>query len=266
TLEDQVENKSKELEEAQRQILAVERITSLGRLATTAAHELNNPLASILNYSKLILRDIRHLTIPAEARERIIKDLDFIRDESQRCGKIVTNLLLFAGRAEGTFEEVNGQEIIDKSLMLVAHKMEMQNIELKLHIDTSIRAITCDPAQIQQALVALLINALEAMPDGGVLTVQLAASDKSGDITMRIQDTGPGIPRSIRDHIFEPFYTTKSGGKSVGMGLAVVYGIIQRHGGTIEVESEENKGTSFIIQIPHSQKQPAEAVENHIHV
>jgi len=253
TLEEQVEKKSKELEQVQRHILGVEKIASLGRLSTTAAHELNNPLASILNYSKLVLRQLHRLPIPQDVKEVVEKDLRFIRDESRRCGDIVNNLLLFAGRTGGTFEQVQVRDIIEKSLMLVAHMMEMQNIDMDLQIDDEADTITCDPAQLQQALVAVLINALEAMSGGGTLTFTYWGPPDSEFVEFRISDSGRGIPDEHMEHIFEPFYTTKPDGKSVGMGLSVVYGIVQRHNGTIKVQSTNHEGTVCIIRLPRRQ-------------
>jgi two-component system NtrC family sensor kinase len=253
TLEEQVELKTNELEQIQRQILQVEKITSLGRLSTTAAHELNNPLASILNYSKLSLRELDRLDLSEEAVKSIRTDLAFIRDESKRCGEIVKNLLLFARRTGGSFEKVRVQDIVERSLMLVSHKMEIQNVELKLVLEDEYDKITCDPAQLQQAFVALLINALEAMPHGGTLHFEYLSEDKTNQVEFRIADTGAGIPKEHLDHIYEPFYTTKNDSRSVGMGLSVVYGIIRRHKGTISILSKENQGTTCIIRLPYDQ-------------
>lgn len=253
TLEEQVELKTNELEQIQRQILQVEKITSLGRLSTTAAHELNNPLASILNYSKLLIRELDRLNLSEEVAGSIYTDLAFIRDESKRCGEIVKNLLLFARRTGGSFEQALVQDIVERSLMLVTHKMEMQNIELKLNMENHDDTINCDPAQLQQAFVALLINALEAMPQGGTLHFEYISEDKINQVEFKIADTGIGIPKEHLDHIYEPFYTTKHDNRSVGMGLSVVYGIIRRHKGTISILSKENQGTTCIIRLPRDQ-------------
>lgn len=253
TLEDQVAVKTRDLEQIQRQMLQIEKITSLGRLSTTVAHELNNPLASILNYTKLLLREMDGQDIPPAVRESMEKDLRFIRDESRRCGEIVKNMLLFAGRSGGTFETVRLREVIEKSLMLLAHKMEMENIEMDLKLDEGNDTITGDPAQLQQAFVALLLNALEAMPDGGVLSFEFLGPPESPTVQCRITDTGVGIPLEELDQVFEPFFTTKTGGKSMGLGLSVVYGIIHQHHGTITVNSREQQGTTFTVSLPREQ-------------
>ncbi|MEE9465188.1 MAG: ATP-binding protein [Candidatus Neomarinimicrobiota bacterium] len=250
TLEDQVEGKTHELEQIQHQILQVEKITSLGRLSTTAAHELNNPLASILNYSKLILRELQKSDLPKTTRKSIENDLNFIRDESKRCGEIVKNLLLFARRTGGSFRTAPVKDIIERSLMLVAHKMEMHNIELMLKIDPEDDVIVCDPALLQQAFVAILINALEAMSSGGTLTFTYRCNGSPNTVEFLIADTGSGITDEDLKHIFEPFFTTKSDQKSVGMGLSVVYGIISSHMGTIDIRRGLQGGTECVIDLP----------------
>lgn len=262
TLEDQVAVKTGDLEQIQRQMLQIEKITSLGRLSTTVAHELNNPLASILNYAKLLLREMDGQDIPPAVRESMEKDLRFIRDESRRCGEIVKNMLLFAGRSGGTFETIRLREVIEKSLMLLAHRMEMENIEMDLKMDEGNDTITGDPAQLQQAFVALLLNALEAMPDGGVLSLEFLGPPESPTVQCRITDTGVGIPLDELDQVFEPFFSTKTGGKSMGLGLSVVYGIIHRHHGTIDVNVGEHQGTTITISLPREQTIAKEAEES----
>ena len=261
TLEDQVEGKTHELEQIQHQILQVEKITSLGRLSTTVAHELNNPLASILNYSKLILRALQKIELPKGTRKTIEKDLNFIRDESKRCGGIVKNLLLFARRTGGSFRKAAVKDIIERSLMLVAHKMELHNIEIELEIDPEDDVIVCDPALLQQAFVAILINALEAMSSGGTLTFTYRRNEPPNTVEFLIADTGGGITDEDLEHIFEPFFTTKRDHKSVGMGLSVVYGIISSHKGTIDIHRGLEGGTECVIDLP---REPKLAEEQHL--
>ena len=252
TLEDQVQAKSHELEQIHRQIIHVEKMTSLGRLSTTAAHELNNPLAGILNYTKLLLRELSRTELSADVRLVVERDLKFIRDESKRCGEIVKNLLFFAGRAGGKFQATAIIEVVERSLMLVTHKMEIQNIDLELKIDDEADNISCDPALLQQSFLAVLINSIEAMPNGGTLTFEYKSLPKSTHVEFHIADTGAGIADEQLDQIFEPFYTTKTEGKSVGMGLSVVYGIIHSHDGTITIRNREKLGTECVIRLPRS--------------
>ena len=261
TLERQVSEKTQDLEKIQRQMIQIEKITSLGRLSTVVAHELNNPLASIVNYAKLSLRTLEELELPPPIRDEIGKDLRFIFDESRRLGEIVKNMLLFARRSGGVFEPIRLSEVIDKSVMLLAHQMEMQNITLQMKRQHAHDEIVGDASQLQQAFVALLINAVEAMPDGG--SIVLASSDRTGEesVELRVSDTGPGIPQEHLDQIFEPFYTTKTSGKSMGLGLSVVYGILHRHRGSIQVESVEREGTTFILRLPWDQPLESEDSE-----
>ncbi|UCH10098.1 MAG: HAMP domain-containing protein [Fidelibacterota bacterium] len=253
TLGEMVTDKTREIEQMQKHIIQAEKITSLGRLSTAVAHELNNPLASILNYSKLSLRELEQLELPIELREKIESDLGFIRDESKRCGDIVNNLLLFARRTGGSFARTRIEDIISRSLMLITHKMEIQSIDLDLRIQNGDDIIICDSAQLQQAFIALLINAIEAMPNGGKLTFEYRTLPDNNHVEFRISDTGVGISEEQLDHIFEPFFTTKADSKGVGMGLSVVYGIIRRHRGNIDIQSNENEGTTCVIQLPRVQ-------------
>lgn len=250
TLELKVREKTEELEKTQSRIIQMEKMASLGKLSATVAHEINNPLAGILNYAKLILKKIPKLNIEAEQTESIQQYLGVIESESKRCGKIVKDLLLFAKSAEGEFQEKDVREIIDKSLLLVSHHLEIQGVNLEKTFPEEKCLCLCEPNQIQQALMALFINSVEAMPAGGILKVEAFTVDSKGMVRIRVADTGKGIPPEILSNIFEPFFTTKKGGTGVGLGLSVVYGIIQRHKGDISVESKVNEGTTFSITLP----------------
>ncbi len=261
TLERKVVEKTKELSLAQRHILHMEKMASLGKLSATVAHELNNPLAGILTYSRLVERGLEEREIDPEERAELKRYLNLIQKESGRCGQIVKNLLLFARHTGARFAPHHVNEIVDRSLMLVDHHIQMAGVRLERTPFTGDDQIVCDADQIQQALVALLVNAVEAMPEGGTVTVRVAAgdagpaaADSTAEVLIEIADTGIGIPEDILPHIFEPFFTTKEGGNGLGLGLAVVYGIIQRHGGRIDVDSKTGQGTTFRI---HLLRQPA---------
>ncbi len=251
-LEKKVVEKTEELSRAQRQIIQMEKMSSLGKLATTVAHELNNPLAGILTYSKLVARDLGEEGFPPEERDEIARYLDLIQKESRRCGDIVRNLLLFARPSGGEFalQEIN--PILARAAMLIHHHSEMAGIQVQtIPLDGDDRVV-CDADQLQQALVALLVNATEAMPGGGTLTVR--ADGDADRVRIRVADTGIGIAPELIPRIFEPFFSTKEGGTGVGLGLAVVYGIVQRHGGTIEVDSEVGRGTTFTVVLRRRQQ------------
>jgi two-component system NtrC family sensor kinase len=230
----------------------MEKMASLGKLSATVAHELNNPITGMLNYAKLVERGLVDQPLEPAAREEMGRYLHFLQKECSRWVQIVTNLLLFARRTGAEMESVDLNEIVERSLMLVQHHLKVSDIELRTRMLEGNSEIVADGGQLQQALVALLVNAVEAMggseAGGGLLSVHLGASD--GEVSIEIGDTGSGIPPDALPRIFEPFFSTKAEESGVGLGLAVVYGIIQRHGGTIEAESEPGLGTTFYVRLP----------------
>ena len=252
TLEDRVEEKTEELEEMHRGMVQVEKMASLGRMAATVAHELNNPLSGIVTYAKVLMRKIKRL-MPEdqEEREDVLEELDLIRSESQRCGNIVKDLLIFARESSADFQETQVHQVLERAINLVGHHLELENIRLERQFQLEDDEITCDQDKLVQALVALMVNAVEAMEDEGKLTLRtMEHPEEAGYIRIEVQDTGVGMSREVQEQIFDPFFSTKRETKGVGLGLAVVYGIIQRHNGKITVDSEVGKGTTFTIVLP----------------
>lgn len=259
TLERRVAEKTEELRHAQEQMIQVERMASLGKLAAVVAHEINNPLASVVTYSRLLLRRLarREFELPAEDdTERI---LSAIADESARCGEIVSNLLLFARRTGTRFEPTRIDQLVDRAVFLLKHKMDLAQVRPVVVTQPDLPPVTCDPAQVEQALLALCVNAIEAMADGGILTIRTGVAD-DGRLELVVADTGHGMEEEVREHIFEPFFTTKGDGegKGLGLGLAVVYGIVQRHHAAIEVDSVAGEGSTFTIRFPAAGEGPEE--------
>jgi two-component system NtrC family sensor kinase len=250
TLERRVEEKTGELKAAQAQMIRVERMASLGKLAAVVAHEINNPLASVVTYSKLLLRrfTLKGGPKPGDDTEKI---LEAIASESSRCGEIVSNLLLFARRTGSRMEPTDVNKLVDRSLFLLKHKMDLAQVQPALFLDTTLPGVLCDPSHIEQAILALSINGIEAMPDGGTLSIRTAPHGPKG-ARIEISDTGVGMDDEVKRQIFEPFFTTKGDGdgKGLGLGLAVVYGIGQRHGGANDVESSPGTRTPFILTQP----------------
>jgi two-component system NtrC family sensor kinase len=250
TLESRVEAKSRELSRTHEVMLRVEKLASIGKLAAIVAHEINNPLAGILVYAKLLLkRAARSANAGADAEAE--QYLEIIAAESARCGEIVKGLLQFSRQNRPNMEPNDVNEIVRQSVRLVQHKIDLMNVRAEIDLDGRARDVVCDVQQLKQALVALLINACEAMPSGGgVLTVRTRypAEDLAAEII--VADDGVGMDEETKRHIFEPFYSTKEQGKGVGLGLAVVYGIVLAHGGAIEVESAPGAGTTFTIRLP----------------
>lgn len=247
-LEVRLQEKTVELTRTQREIAHMDKTASLGKLAATVAHELNNPLAGILNYAKLVSRTVRESPAHVPEEKEIEGYLTLIQKEADRCGVIVRSLLTFARRSGAEMSPHELNPIIERALMLVRHHLEISSIRLESRLLEGSDQIVCDADQIQQALVALFVNAVEAMPNGGTLSVEVAAADH--EIRIAIGDTGVGIAPDLMDHIFEPFFSTKDRQEGVGLGLAVAHGIVQRHAGSIQVESEPNRGTKFHIVLP----------------
>ena len=251
-LERKVAEKTAELQQAQRQVLHMEKMASLGKLSATVAHEINNPLTGMLVYAGLSRRDLQDQPLDPAVREEVMRYLAVIERECRRCGGIVQNLLLFARRSGSSMAPVDVNDVVRQSLMLVEHHLRMNDLKLKAEFLEEDSRITADGGQLQQALVALLVNAVEAMsglPEGrGELTVRVRGTALAVEID--VGDNGVGIPADVLPKIFEPFFSTKEAENGVGLGLSVVYGIVQRHGGQIDVDSNVGSGTTFHLTLP----------------
>jgi two-component system NtrC family sensor kinase len=223
------------------------------------AHEINNPLASVVTYSRLLLKRFRNRHDEDAHAAENLQILEAIASESARSGEIVSNLLLFARRTGSHLEPTDVNEVMRRSLFLIKHKMDLAQARLDDRLADGLPAVLADPAQVEQAILALLINAVEAMPGGGTVTVASAAVGNEA-VRVAISDTGVGMTEEVRAHVFEPFFTTKGdrNGKGLGLGLAVVFGIIERHSGTIEVASAPNQGATFTLTIPVGGPKPTE--------
>lgn len=238
------------LKEAQEQVIRTEKLASLGKLAATVAHEINNPLAAVLTYTRLMMKLMSRGRFTQERLEDIARYLTIMESETARCGEIVKNLLAFSRQPKITVETSSIEELIEKTLVLISHDLEMKNIQLVKEIEPDLPKIKCSSRHIQQALLNLLSNASEAMPEGGTLTVTAKHSKSDGFVEAVISDTGCGISEEDLKNIFEPFFTTKEEGRGVGLGLSVVHGIITRHNGSIEIESKPDEGSTFKVRLP----------------
>jgi two-component system NtrC family sensor kinase len=251
TLEQRVEEKTRALEKVQEEILQMERMASMGKLAAIVAHEINNPLAGIRTYAHLLVKKARRRlesdSASAERDRESVEMLTQIEEESARCGEIVKNLLQFSRPSRPRTEPVDVNQLAAGSVRLVQHQIDLQGLTSRLELTEKLEPIVCDAQQLRQAMVAVLINACEAMGNEGVLTVRTAPAP-GGGVEIAVNDTGVGIDEETRKHLFEPFYTTKE--KGAGLGLAVVYGIVRSHGGRIEVESSPGRGTTMRIFLP----------------
>jgi two-component system, NtrC family, sensor kinase len=240
--------------ELSKKMIHVAKMASMGKLAASVAHEINNPLGGVLTYVKLLSRQISARPMSDKEREVAVEQLDVVTNEIKRCGNIVKNLLHFSRSSESLMEKIDVHHIISKSLFITDHHFKMNEINTMTKLESKNPLLIGNANQIQQALIALFINAVEAMGKGGMLTIRTEDVEGLDSLRICVEDSGKGIPEEIRSSIFEPFFTTKEGGNSIGLGLSVVYGIVMGHQGRIEVESELGRGTAFILTLPRTKK------------
>jgi two-component system NtrC family sensor kinase len=250
TLEARVEQKTQELERTRTHLVVSEKMASLGKLAATVAHEVNNPLAGIVTYTRLVMKSLEQGSLDPEERSVAGEHLRIVERESRRCSEIMKNLLTFARQAPVRRERNDLHGLIERALLLVRHQAELQGIDLEWSVAAESPEVSCDAGQIQQVLLALLVNAVEAMPRGGRLVVSTSWDVEAGGARISIRDTGVGIAPEVLAHVFEPFFTTKEQQQRTGLGLAVARSIVEQHGGRIQVESEPDKGTEFVVILP----------------
>jgi two-component system NtrC family sensor kinase len=248
-LEYKVLKKSEELGAAQNELIHIERIASLGKLSLSVAHEINNPLSGILVYTKLVSKQLNNQEMDPAKKESMLKHLKHIENETKRCGDIVKGLLDFSKKDQKDFEAKNLHEILRKTYDLMTHPMKIANINFLTDFSATQDLIFCSPNQIKQACIALLVNASEAVEENGEIIIRTRDLDP-GSLVLEISDNGVGIAEEDIPHIFEPFFSTKQSASGIGLGLAIVHGIIQSHKGKVEVKSTPGKGTTISITLP----------------
>jgi PAS domain S-box-containing protein len=232
----------REMLKLKRQLFQTEKMAAVGQLAGGVAHEINNPMSVILGFAQTVSRRITDESNP------LYMPLKSIEREALRCKKLVGDLLTFSRVSKTENEYIDLSELMDETVSLIESKCRVKDVELKRDIPNDIQKILANKNQIQQVIVNLCNNALDAMDKGGILTISARVEDNL--MKIRVADTGKGIPPEIQERIFEPFFTTKEVGKGTGLGLSISYEIIQKHNGTIDVESQIGKGTTFIISLP----------------
>jgi two-component system NtrC family sensor kinase len=248
-LEYKVQRKSEELSEIQNELIHVERIASLGKLSSSVAHEINNPLSGVLTYTKLVSKQLSKLDVDNTAKESMIKYLKVIETETKRCGDIVKGLLDFSRRDQENLENKHLHKTLKDTYDLMAHQMKMANINFYTDFTAHFDLIYCSENQIKQACVAILVNASEAIVENGEILMKTLNPDED-HIRLEISDNGSGIDPADMPHIFEPFFSAKQKASGIGLGLAIVHGIVQSHKGKIEISSEPGKGTALSIILP----------------
>jgi two-component system NtrC family sensor kinase len=252
TLENLVEERTVQLKRAQENAIQGEKMASMGRLAAIVAHEINNPLAGIRTYAKLMLKRSGELFTGDAVK--YIQYLETIESESARCGDIVRGLLQFSRPTKPRISQYDINTLVQETLRLVQHQVDLLNIEMKLDLSPESPDASCDDQKIKQALVALLLNACDAVQnDTGCIIIRTRLLAKEHKVAISIQDNGIGMDEETRAHMFEPFFTTKTvspekeASLNSGLGVSVVYEIVKSHNGTIDVESEQGKGTTITI-------------------
>src|SRR5690242_17896789 len=261
-LESKVAERTRQLNAAHQKLLQSDRLASLGQLAASVAHEINNPISGVLNLSMLMQRILADDGLPPSRTEEFRKYLGQVVGETARVGRIVSDLLAFSRRSKPHRAPADLNQLVRTTLSVVAHKMKLNNVEVETRLSQSLPQVACDQSQMQQVVLNLVLNAAEAAQPkgGGHVLVSTEAAD--GGVVMKVSDDGEGIQPENLARIFDPFFTTKPEGKGVGLGLAVSFGIIQAHGGDIEVQSKVGEGTTFTITLPLQQSsQPAEPGE-----
>ena len=242
TLEHRVQERTKELQQVQDQLVRAGKMAAIGELAAGVAHEINNPLTGVLTFSSLMLKKV-------DEKNPWKKDLENIVEQTTRCRNIVRGLLDFARQRKPDKREWDIHTLIEQTLTLVEKQAPFQNIRIVKEFKTGVPMLLVDADQIQQVFMNILLNAADAMAgNGGTLTIKTDLKD--GITEVSFADTGCGIAKEHLSKLFDPFFTTKETGKGTGLGLAISYGIIQSHGGDIEVESEVGKGSTFRIKLP----------------
>jgi two-component system NtrC family sensor kinase len=219
-----------------------EKLASVGRLAAGVAHGINNPLGGILSLTMLALEDLG-------PDHPLRGDLDLIVKQTLRCREIVKGLLDFSRQSETRAARIDVNPLIENTLALLERQAIFHNIRSERHLADGLPAVFIDPGQLQEVIMNLMLNAVDAMEENGNLTVETAASRATGEVVIRISDTGKGIPPETMPFIFEPFFTTKEVGKGTGLGLAIVHGVVTRAGGKVEVASAPG-ATTFTIRLP----------------
>ena len=246
-LERQVEERTAALRAAQDQLVRTEKLSSLGKLSASIAHEINNPLAGILTFAKLIVRTLEQGAPDEATRKALVRHLLLVQRETERCSAIVRNLLDFARERPLALKDVNVNHVVDEAIQLLQNQVQIQGVTLEKTLG-ALPYVEGDFGQLRQACVNIIMNACEAMARGGKLFVATAVVDGGRWVELSFRDTGPGIPPDHLQKIFDPFFTTKE--KGTGLGLSVVYGIVERHGGKIDLKTEVGKGTRIGIRLP----------------
>ncbi len=244
-LEEKVEEKTKKMQDYQKQLIHSEKMASLGLLAAGVAHEINNPIGIIINRIECLKMENKNGDMP----EKVIKDLDAMMHHAMRVSKIAGNLLSFSRESSHEFQSQNINKIIEKVLMFVEASVTAKGITIEKYLDNGLPFVSGSGGGLEQVFLNIIHNAMDATESGGLIRIE-TKNKNGGLVNIIISDTGDGIPHEYIGKIFDPFFTTKEIGKGTGLGLSISYGIVKEHGGEIKVDSEASKGTTFTISLP----------------
>jgi len=250
TLEERVDDKTRELKRAHEHALHTEKMASVGKMAAVLAHAINNPLSGILTYAKLLRKWVEKDHSGGVHGMEICDALDLIASESRRCGDLVKNLLAFSRTTPMNLQLANLNRVVERSLRLVQHQLDLAGVQVQAQLDPDLPPVFCDAAQMEQVFLALMMNAVDALPQGGNLWIVTTFGHEPDQVSIVVRDDGCGISAEILPRIFEPFLTTKETGRGVGLGLAISHSILERHNGKIEVQSDLGRGTTFTVTLP----------------
>lgn len=252
SLEEKVTQRTEQLRAAHQKLLHSDRLASLGQLSASVAHEINNPISGVLNLSMLLQRMLRADGVPPERLDDFRRYLAQITSETTRVGRIVSDLLAFSRRSKPQRTDADLNKIIRNTVSLVGHKLKLCDSTAILDLDPQLPLVKCDASQMQQVVLNLVMNAAEAThaKGGGKVVIKTRRSDDGASVELVVEDNGEGIPPENLSKIFEPFFTSKADGKGVGLGLAVLYGIVREHDGEVDVKSQVGVGTRFTVSLP----------------
>jgi two-component system, NtrC family, sensor kinase len=252
SLEAKVEERTEQLKAANQKLMQTDRLASLGQLSASVAHEINNPLSGVLNLSKLMQRILKDDGIPLSRIEEFRRYLGQVVNETTRVGRIVSDLLAFSRRSRPQSKRSDLNAIVKTTLALVSHKLALGNVDTQLDLAEKLPPVSCDSSQMQQVVMNLIMNAAEATyrKGQGIVKVTTRVQKDGSKVILEVTDNGEGISPENMSKIFDPFFTTKEEGKSVGLGLAVVYGIVDAHGGDLDVSSKRGEGATFRVVLP----------------
>ena len=244
------EKRVKELKSDFQKLIQKDRMISLGKLAASCAHEINNPIQGLLTFTGLMQEILAQRKPIDEDLEKFKKHLSIMSRELERCGNIVSGLLSFSRETSIEFKNVDLNRVLEAVINLTRHTMELRNIDLVAQLSPALLMVYGNDNRLNQCFFNLVFNAIEAMPEGGRLRIISELDEANKTARIDIQDTGYGIPKENLSHIFDPFFTTKGEGKGTGLGLSIVYGVIKNHKGNIAIDSTVGKGTSFTLTFP----------------